>query len=296
VSDGFRNEALLTALRAAVRGQRADLDALLMRHGGLPGPAPNIKLAQAFGVEFAALPGASDDLLRQLADEPAPATSPRAFLPIAATYGWLQRTRDARSADAAWSALAELAADSRRPVRVGVQQALLELESREQTSGAPLERAGEWLEHDEREIAFGATALALEVLSDARVLSRVRDYDRFFAYLTAAIDVLSAASRAASRLEGYRRMLAAITKVAAAVVAHVRVEGRGADWMAAECERATDPTIRGALSEALLELSNVPRATVDRLRKTLEASAKPLRDASRVRPGAGRGRRSRPLR
>jgi hypothetical protein len=296
VSDGFRNEALHAALRAALRGDRAELDALLMRHGGLPGPSPNVKLAQAFGVEFAALPAASDELLRQLADEAAPATSPRAFLPIAAAYGWLQRTRDARSADAAWNALAELAADSRRPVRFGVQQALLELESREQTSGALLERAVEWLQHDEREIGFGASALALDVLSDARVLRRVRDHDRLFAYVSSAIDTLSAAPRAASRLEGYRRMLAAITKVAAAVVAHVRVEGRGADWLAAECERATDPTIRGALSDALLELSNVPQATVDRLRKTLEASAKPLRDASRVRPGAGRGRRSRPLR
>jgi hypothetical protein len=296
VSDGFRNEALLAALRTAVRGQRTDLEALLMRHGGLPGPTPNIKLAQAFGVEFAALPGAPDELLRQLADEPAPATSPRAFLPVAATYGWLQRVRDARSADAAWSALAELAADSRRPVRFGVQQALLELESREPTSGALLERAIEWLEHGEREVAFGASALALEVLSDARVLSHVRDHDRLFGYIASAIDMLSAAPRAASRLEGYRRMLAAITKVAAAVVAHVRVESRGANWFAAECERATDPTIRGALSDALLQLSNVPKATVDRLRKSLEASAKPLRDASRVRPGSGRGRRSRPLR
>ncbi len=152
-----------------------------------------------------------------------------------------------------------------------------------------------WLEHDEREISFGASAIVLEVLSDTRVLKHVRDLDRLFAYLSAAIDLLTSATRAASRLEGFRRMHATLTKVAAAVVSHVRA-GRGADWFAGESERASDPLIRAALSDALLQLSNVPRATVDRLRKTLEASAKPLRDASRVRPGSGRGRRSRPIR
>jgi hypothetical protein len=32
------------------------------------------------------------------------------------------------------------------------------------------------------------------------------------------------------------------------------------------------------------------------MRAVLEASQKPLRDAARVRPGTGRGKRSRPLR
>jgi hypothetical protein len=294
--EGFRNEALRAALRAAVRGQRAELDALLMRFGGQPGPSPNIKLAQAFGVEFGALPDASNELLLQLADEPAPASSPRVFLPVAAAYGWLQRVRDERNADAAWSAIAELAADSRRPVRFGAQQAMLEFGSREPTADQLLERVVTWLEHDEREISFGASAIALQVLSDARVLKHVRDLDRLFAYLSASIDLLTSATRAASRLEGFRRMHDTLTKVAAAVVMHVRAEGRGASWFAAECERARDPLIREALSAALLELSNVPRASVDRLRQALEASAKPVRDAARVRPGSGRGRRSRPIR
>jgi hypothetical protein len=296
VSEGFRNDALRAALRAAAAGQRAELDVLLTRYGGLPGQTPNIKLAQAFGVEFAALRDAADRLLAELGDEPAPASSPRAFLPVAATYAWMQRVRDGRNVDAGWNALAELAADSRRPVRFGVVQALREFGSREGAPDAFVERAAVWLEHEEREISFGASATAFDVLSDPRALSLIREHDRLFAYLSSAIDVLTAASRAASRLEGWRRLLAAVPKLCASVVSQLRAESRGADWFAAECERASNPDVRAALSQALLELSNVPRGTVDRLRKTLEASAKPVRDAARVRPGSGRGRRSRPVR
>ena len=296
MSEGFRNDALRAALRAAVAGRRDELDELLMRYGGLPGQTPNIKLAHAFGVELGALGDASDRLLVALGDEPAPTASPRAFLPVAAAYGWMQRVREGRNVDAAWTALAELAADSRRPVRYGVLHALRELCTREGAPDSLVEQAAGWLEHEEREIAFGASATALEVLSDARVLGLIREQERLFSYLSGAIDSLTAASRAASRLEGWRRMIGAVPKVCAAVVSQIRGEGRGAEWFKAECERAKQPDVRAAISQALLELSNVPRGTVDLLRKTLEGSAKPLRDASRVRPGSGRGRRSRPIR
>jgi hypothetical protein len=93
-------------------------------------------------------------------------------------------------------------------------------------------------------------------------------------------------------------MLTSLVMVCVAIVRQLRAADRGSSWMATECERATHPDVRAALSQALLALakSNVPRGTVERLRKVLEGSAKPLRDASRIRPGTGRGRKTRSIR
>jgi hypothetical protein len=296
--DGFRNESLRASLRAALSGQLTSLEELLTRYGGLPGPLPNFKLALAFGSEIALL-DSPERLLTALGDDSSPAESPRVFLPVAAAHGWAVRTRSVgRGADSAWAALSELAADSRRPVRLGVIHALREASARDEAADLLVTRALEWLELGDAEIRYAASAVALEVLSDAHVLGAIRDEERFLEYLSGAIDAVTDASRAASRLQGHRRMLTSLTAIAAASVKQLRAADRGSNWLATECERATDPDIRAALSEALLALakSNVARGTVERLRKTLEGSAKPLRDASRVRPGTGRGRKSRRIR
>ncbi|HEY6877615.1 MAG TPA: hypothetical protein VI299_06325, partial [Polyangiales bacterium] len=72
---------------------------------------------------------------------------------------------------------------------------------------------------------------------------------------------------------------------------------RGLAWFEEEATRASHPDVRRALSTALLKLISIPQAPpaarVDELRKTLEGSAKPLRDPTLKRPGTGRGRRSR---
>jgi hypothetical protein len=296
--DGFRNEALRAALRSALGGKRAALEELLTRHGGVQGAVPNFKLAMAFGAEVALFPDSAERLLREFGDDPSPAESPRVFLPIAAAHGWAALARERRDPEPAWGALLELAADSRRPVRLGVVHALCELSARDEDADMLVTRALEWLEVDDPEIRFAASAVALEVLSDAHVLGAVGDDERCLAYVSRAVDTLSDASRAASRLEGRRRMLTSLVAVCAAIVRQLRAADRGSSWMAAECERATHPDVRSALSQALLALakSNVPRGTVERLRKALEGSAKPLRDASRVRPGTGRGRKSRSIR
>jgi hypothetical protein len=296
--DGFRNEALRAALRSALGGKRAALEELLTRHGGVQGPVPNLKLAIAFGAEIAQIPGSSNRLLTEFGDDPSPAESPRAFLPVAAAHGWAALVREGREVELAWGALLELAADSRRPVRLGVVHALREVSARDEGADLLVARALEWLDVDDQDIRFAASAIALEVMSDAHVLGAVRDDQRFLEYVSRAVDALSDASRAASRLEGRRRMLTSLVAVSAAIVRQLRAADRGSNWMAAECERATHPDVRAALSQALLALakSNVPRGTVERLRKVLEGSAKPLRDASRVRPGTGRGRKSRSIR
>ncbi|HET6332728.1 MAG TPA: hypothetical protein VFG30_05920 [Polyangiales bacterium] len=296
--DGFRNEALRSALRNAVGGKRTALEELLMRHGGLPGPSPNLKLAAAFGAEIGLIPESTHRLLTDFGDEPSPQESPRAFLPVAAAYGWTAQLRSGRDVEVAWSGVLEIAADSRRPVRLGMIAALRELCSTGEAADALVAHAVEWLEHEDVAIRFSASAVVLEVLTDSHVMGAVRDLDGFLAYVSHGIDMVTDASRSAERLEGRRRMLTSLSSLTAAMAKQLRAADRGADWLAAECERAKHPDVRAALSQALLTLakSNVPRGTVERLRKVLEASAKPLRDHARVRPGTGRGRKTRTIR
>jgi hypothetical protein len=280
-------------LSSAQRGDSAQLEQLLTRHGHGHGRGPNLKLAAAFGAEVARLPGAVSALLDRLGRDDAAPDDARVFLPIAAAHGWAHRLREGHDVEAAWAALAELAGDERPAVRVGTREALIELTMKD-TVETLIERARAWLELEDREIAFGAAALVIECVGDARLVTVVRDPDALFSYLSRVLEKIDEAPRAAARSDGRRRALTSIADTAAGVIARVR---GGERWFAGECERASHPDIRAALSQALLKLSRGSHApggaVIEQLRKTLEASAKPLRDAARVRPGSGRGRRSR---
>lgn len=295
--EGLKSEALRAALVDALAGSPARLEDLLTRHGGLPGPRPNVKLAAAFGVELGSLPGTLAPLLTRLGAEDAAPTDGRVFLPIAAAHGWAHRLREGREVEPAWRALEELAADERAPVRVGVLDALITFAMREGGADALVARADRWLESEQRELCFGAAALVIETLGDARVLSVVRDEEALLAYLSRAIDKVADAPRSAERSEGRRRVLTSLANALAAVVGVVRGGERGLRWFEAECERAAHPDIRASLSQALIRLAKIAQApsvaVVDALRGKLESSAKPLRDPTLVRPGTGRGRRSR---
>lgn len=296
MNEGLKSEALLAALRQALDGAPAKLEDLLVRHGGLPGPRPNLKLAAAFGVEVAELPGAVLPLLERLASDESRADQAELFLPIAAAHGFAQRLRAGRDERKSWSALQELAADDRGPVRVGTLDALITYAARDGAADVLVAQAAAWLDEDDFELALGATALAVEALGDARVLAVVRDQEALLAYLRATIDRIADAPRARERSDARRRALTSLAATLGSVVAHVRAGDRGVSWFEEECERAKHPDIRAALSEALRRLPTTAQARsalVERLRQTLEASAKPLRDPSRVRPGTGRGRRSR---
>jgi hypothetical protein len=66
------------------------------------------------------------------------------------------------------------------------------------------------------------------------------------------------------------------------------------------CRDARHPDLRAALSKAVVALadkaSGLGALLAGRLRSELEGSAKPERDPTRRRPGAGRGRSTRPVR
>jgi hypothetical protein len=67
----------------------------------------------------------------------------------------------------------------------------------------------------------------------------------------------------------------------------------GAAWLEARCGEATRTDVRAALSDAVVKVQAASSVTGLRLRAALQDSAKPPRDPTRIRPGAGRGKASR---
>jgi hypothetical protein len=304
-SQGFRNEALRAALAAALGGRPAALEDLLSRLGRGDSPRPNLRLAAAFGAELAAskaAPGAVPRLLAALGASDADPDDPRVFLPVAAAHGWVALLQTTRDQQAAWSALAELAADARTPVRLGALDALATFVGRDAGRRADelVGRALSWLEHPDREVRFGATAVVVEVFADPRALAALARSRSLLDYLSRAIDAIAEAPRSAERSDARRRLLLALPRTLGAVVGSPAQDDLGARWFEGECARAVHPDVREALSSTLVRLgsgaSTAGAVVSEQLRPALEASAKPPRDPTRRRPGAARGKASRPIR
>jgi len=302
--EGLKNEALRALLQAALSrptsATRAELERELFRHCGLPGIRPNLRLAAAVGAELAQAEGPVSALIGPWAAEDAAPDDARVFLPIVAAHVLAQRIREGFDSGTSWPLLQQLAADERGHVRVGTLDALVQLAAREGFADELVAQASVWLEDRDRELCYGSVATAIEALGDQRVIAVLREPAPLFELLTGVIDHVADAPRAASRSDARRRVLRALGPTLARLVATLRGERAATDWFTAECERATHPEIRAALSDALQALpavSNAPaRAAIDELRAALEGSQKPVRDAARVRPGTGRGKRSRALR
>jgi hypothetical protein len=300
INDGLRSELLRTALQAAVGGKPAQLEDLLCRYGVGHGAKPNLKLAAAFGAEMSALKGVTAELLDRLGGNDAAPDTPAVFLPIAAAHGWVGRLRVDREVGTAWSALALLAGDERQPVRLGALDALTAYATRPGGADALVAQATEWLAIEDRETCFGAAGVVVELFADRRALAALGDSQQLLDYLSRAIATAAGASRAAERSDGRRRLLLALPRTLAAVVTAFSARDRGVDWLEAECRQARHPDLRAALSGAILilgdKVTGQGSATADRLRVALEGSAKPPRDPTRIRKGAGRGRSSRQVR
>lgn len=295
--EGLQSDRLRAALAAAVKGQPAELERLLARLGAVLTPRPNLRLAAAFGAEVGAMSAAVLPLLRRLAGEDAAPNTDRAFLPIAAAHGWAARLRAGLDIDEAWAALGELAADERTPVRLGTREALLALSLREGGADQLRQSATGWLEHEDRELRFGSVALALEVLGERRVLAAARDHQAVRAFISRTLAEVADAPRVAERSVARRRLLLSLPGTLAALVAQSTDQPAAHRWFHEECAQAVHRDVRAALSDALIQL-NSPRygqsaAGVEELRRSLQGSAKPLRDPTRLRPGTGRGKSSR---
>jgi hypothetical protein len=296
-ADGLKSEPLRAALAAALAGRPKDLETWLCRYGAGPQHRPNLRLAAALGAELASAAGPVARLLARLGANDAAPNTPEVFLPIAAAYGWVARLGAGRDRGEAWAALAELAADERAPVRYGTREALLTLALRPDGADELLASAADWLTIEDRERRYGAAGVVLEVLADRRVVAAVGDPEDLLALLSRAIAEIALAPRSAERSDARRRLLLSLPAACIAVAAGLRGGDRGPAWLETECTNARHPDVRGALSDAIVALRHAPQgpsaALIQRLRQTLEGSAKPPRDPTRRRPGIGRGRESR---
>jgi len=296
VLEGLKSEALRAALRDALAGRPGPLEQLFARHGGGPDARPNLKLAAAFGDEMAGdvEAAAAGRLLARLAGDDAAPDTPPVFLPMAAAHGWVGRLRARRDQDRAWAALLELAGDERAPVRLATLAALRAYLA---TGGARVAelvaRADAWIDAEDvaAEVRFGAAALALELLGEHEVIASAPDLGAALAYLSRVVAAVADAPRSAERSDARRRALVVLPRALAAAVAAGGEEGLG--WLEGECAGATRPDVRAALSDAVIRAQAANPVAGQRARAALEGSAKPPRDPTRIRPGAGRGRASR---
>jgi len=285
---------LRAALRAALAGKTTALEQLLTRYGGGPDPRPNLKLATAFGDEMATLEGSPARLLTRLAADDAAPDTREVFLPMAAAHGWVGRLRVRRDEPAAWAALLELAGDERAPVRMSTHAALRAFALVSSRAGDLVSHAQAWLEAEDRELRFGAAAVVVEVLGEHQAFTGVPVLTDALDYLSRAIADAADAPRSAERSDGRRRLLVALPRALATAVAVGAEEG--VTWLENECAQASQAHVRAALSDAIVRIQTQNAYFGQRLRAALEGSAKPLRDPSRVRPGAGRGKATRRMR
>ena len=297
VEVGFQSEALAEALSEALRGKFARIEDALMRLGGMPTTPPKFKLAQAFGAEMGKASGQASELLNFLSQENSEPDHPRVYLPMAAAFGWAGRARAGRDVETAWQGLAFLAADERDPVRLATREALTALCTLPGASDELVSRAMAWLALPDREERCNASSTMVEVLGDKKVLSQLKDAEALFTYLSALLFELGEMPRSAERSDGRRRVLQGMPRTFAQAVATFAASGEGPEWLDKECEGTRQPILREVLSATLVKLitsgGGVSAEVIERSRAALKGSAKPPRDPTRIRKGAGRGARTR---
>lgn len=301
-ANGIRNEDLRRALDDAAERRSSRLGELLARFSGLPGPRPNLPLAQSVGDAIAARSvHEATAILGPLADDVAAPDTARVFLPMVAGWGYAALVREKKAEAEAWSRLADLGADERPPVRLSTAQALASLASRDPRGGDLLVGAmGRWLGDpdlglegiDDREIRWGALATALDAIAERGALRTVHDRGALLGLTSRWIAELANAPRAAERSDARRRALASIAQAAAVFVHDVRGAADGASWLEAELARARHPDLRRAFEASLARLkkrgaSERPELLA-RLERALAASAKPPRDPTLERKGTRR--------
>lgn len=211
--------------------------------------------------------------------------------------------RSRKEVEAGWLAIVEHGADEDVEMRLDTERSLIAACADAARAEVLMQRAASWLDDEgDRELRYAAAALVLTVLGNAKVLSTLKDHEAVLEYLSRAIEMFADAPRSAERSEARRRALRVLPNALSAMMARMaRVSGeRGVAWLAQECERASQPQVRQALSDLIVRLQKDPqgigRAAAARLRETLEASAAPLRDGVVKRPGTGRGKSSRKIR
>ena len=298
---GLKSEAMKVALDQALSGRLDDLRGLLAHHGNMPSPNPNLELAAAFGVEVAAQTRDVTALLTTLAATNSEAETADVFVPIAAAYGWVALARSSPDNQGAWNAVHEFLADERTPVRMGIRDALVRHCGYPFQADRLMVQALRWMDEDGEEPQFGVAAVFTEIFAKKTIITKLADPSLLREFLSRVVAAVADAPRSASRWDSYRRLLAALPSGIAACVASAGSASVLAQavhaWLKNECTNAREESVRGLLSEAIIQLRSpahgLAAGQVDALHAVLAAGTKPTRRTERMRPGQGRGKLSR---
>lgn len=280
-----RFEAALA--RAIDTGDTAELYDLFERTSGLPGPRPNLDLARALGLAIAGHEGRADRLLATLI------ASDDEYHRIVAAMALASRSlagargagkqRSAAFVASALASLQGLAEDPRHLVRAGVIEAL---RTRIAALGDPaVAELAAWTD------GYLQAHVALEALADRTLLAALQDPFAVISRLDEAFELADASGRAAERSQGMRVLRQAMPAQIAAFAARFPEALRWLEAKTASTRPETREVVAGAIGA--IRRAVVSDAEAARLSALLGASAKPLRDPSRLVHGTrkrGKGR------
>lgn len=272
--EGLRNPRVTDAIDRAVRdGSLDDLLEQLARSSGLPGLRPNLDFARAVGHAIAAHRAHGDKLVRALGG------MEQEFPKIVSAMAMAGRAAIGLDRAGAHAGLQVLAEDSRHVVRMGVVAAVRDL-----ARAAPLvvvEELAAWTD------GYFQAHIALEALSDRRVLDALPSSESLVARLDEAYFLADASSRAAERAQGVRTLREAMPgQIAAFAARFSEVVG----WLDAKALGAKRPETREVIDCAIAALrkGSFRESTARELDRSLAKSAKPPRDPSRIVKGTRR--------
>ncbi len=287
------SDALVSALATAERGDTRPLYALLCKGSRLPGPQPNLDLAESFARLSAGRGAQVDALLRRMvsldADE-APGGTELEFLPMCGVTALGARAAgEAKSGGRTYEELLgllhECAEDLRFRVRDAVPAALIRVGA---TRGAKLlDELAPWMD------GYFHAAAVVRALGDATWLSSFATGAEPLQRIDEAFTLLREAPRAASRYPGHKALVEALGRGPALLMPRF---GSEVFDLLARWALVQDPALRAIVSANLKGTTVRARfaADVTRVEAALAGSAKAPRDPSIIVHGTrkrGGGRR-----
>lgn len=283
-------DPLQEAIDQACNGRAATLHAFLERHGALPGPRPNLKLAKAAAVALVAKGPAGAQLLlamRKLGPGQAAEKTSGEFLPVVGVLAIgvdAARTVPDRIA-AVLTELQPFSEDPRLHVRGAVIPALREvLEAHKDDAVRALQT---WTD------GYLQGCAALDAIAEPVILQHMKAPGELVARLQEAFDMIEQAPRSHERSQGYRALLRAIGATPAIV--GKRFPAEVARWLE---ERATTqhPELREMIEKSIHAMrgAGVRHADLEQAQRALQDSQRAPRDPrSYVGPTRSRGKKAR---
>jgi hypothetical protein len=277
----------LPAVDLAIGGQTGKLYALLRRGSKLPGPRPNLELAERFALACAARGRAGEALATKLATlhpDVAPGATELEFLPMCGVTALGARAAsDPKSVPRLLPVLEAAAEDLRWRVREAVAPAVARVGAL--VGEELLDRIEPWM------LGFFPATSVLVAMARPEWLARLEGSGLALVRLEQAFMLARNADRSAERYPGYNALVVALGTAPSELGARF---GPPVFDVLVRMSDVKEPVLREAIAKNL-ESQRLARRfgeDVARVRRALEASAPKARDPrSNVGPTRRRGRR-----